>query len=183
MLSTSFILALVPLLASAAPYNRREIEILTETKIIALQSTVTATISATETVALVATTLTPSVPSAAALDVVYLQGSQIFLTPTTPTPATFSNAIPSGSAVEPEVSDQLVMGYYPDWAGDAFPPEKIPFDRFDWIDFAFALPDEHFSLTWDDPEVAPMLLKRLVTAAHAKGKKVKLSVGGWTGSK
>ncbi|KAJ7044469.1 glycoside hydrolase family 18 protein [Mycena alexandri] len=74
------------------------------------------------------------------------------------------------------------MAYYPDWAGSSFPPEKIDFTRFDWIDFAFAIPKMDGSLTWDDPTVAPKLLARLVTAAHGKGKKVKLSVGGWTGS-
>jgi hypothetical protein len=79
--------------------------------------------------------------------------------------------------------NQLVMAYYPDWAGHTFPPEKISWERFDWIDFAFALPDEHYALTWDDPNTAPMLLKRLVTVAHVNGKKVKLSIGGWTGSK
>lgn len=77
----------------------------------------------------------------------------------------------------------LLMGYYPDWAGDDFPPEKIDFSRFDWIDFAFAIPDESFALTWDDPVDAPDLLRRLVSLAHAQGKKIKLSVGGWTGSK
>ncbi|KAJ6515764.1 glycoside hydrolase [Mycena sanguinolenta] len=75
------------------------------------------------------------------------------------------------------------MAYYPDWAGPDSPPEKIDFTRFDWIDFAFALPTEAFDLTWDNPDAAPRLLERLVTAAHSKGKKVKLSVGGWTGSK
>lgn len=77
----------------------------------------------------------------------------------------------------------LVMGYYPDWVGPLFPPEKIDFDRFDWIDFAFAVPDETFNLTWDNPEESPSVLKRLVAAAHAKNSKIKLSIGGWSGSK
>ena len=76
----------------------------------------------------------------------------------------------------------LVMGYYPDWAAYALPPEKIDFGRVDWIDFAFALPDESFALTWDDPANAPALLDRLVACAHGAGKHVKLSIGGWTGS-
>ena len=80
-------------------------------------------------------------------------------------------------------SQPLLMTYYPDWADSSFPPEKIDFGRFDWIDFAFALPDSNFNLTWDDPIGAPSLLSRLVTAAHSKNKYVKLSVGGWTGSK
>ena len=76
----------------------------------------------------------------------------------------------------------LVMAYYPDWASYSLPPEKIDFGRFDWIDFAFALPDQSFALTWDDPVNAPALLQRLVASAHAAGKYVKLSIGGWTGS-
>ena len=76
----------------------------------------------------------------------------------------------------------LVMAYYPDWASHSLPPEKIDFARFDWIDFAFALPDQSFALTWDDPLNAPALLQRLVTSAHDAGRCVKLSIGGWTGS-
>lgn len=74
------------------------------------------------------------------------------------------------------------MAYYPDWASYSLPPEKIDFARFDWIDFAFALPDQSFALAWDDPVNAPALLQRLVTSAHDAGKHVKLSIGGWTGS-
>jgi chitinase len=74
------------------------------------------------------------------------------------------------------------MAYYPDWASSSLPPENIDFGRFDWIDFAFALPDQSFALTWDDPSNAPALLQRLVTSAHGAGKFVKLSIGGWTGS-
>ena len=77
----------------------------------------------------------------------------------------------------------LVMGYYPDWAYPAFPPENIDFSRYDWIDFAFALPNAAFALVWDDMDSGPKLLERLVTAAHAGGSKVKLSIGGWTGSR
>ncbi|KAH9899952.1 glycoside hydrolase [Cubamyces lactineus] len=75
------------------------------------------------------------------------------------------------------------MAYYPDWAGDDFPPEKVDFARFDWIDFAFAVPDAQFNLSWDGSDDAPDLLKRLVSSAHSAGKHVKLSVGGWTGSR
>jgi chitinase len=74
----------------------------------------------------------------------------------------------------------LVMAYYPDWA--SFDPEKIDFKRFDWIDFAFAVPDRKFNIKWDDPK-APEMLRRLVSAAHAGNKKAKLSIGGWSGSK
>ncbi|KAJ7684051.1 glycoside hydrolase [Mycena rosella] len=74
------------------------------------------------------------------------------------------------------------MGYYPDWVGTTFPPAKVDFTRFDWIDFAFAIPTSDCNLTWDDPSVAPGLLASLVAAAHSKQKKVKLSIGGWTGS-
>jgi len=77
----------------------------------------------------------------------------------------------------------LVMAYYPDWAAASLPPENINFANFDWIDFAFAVPDQNFALTWDDPVETPILLHRLVTAAHSKGTKIKLSIGGWGGGK
>lgn len=79
-------------------------------------------------------------------------------------------------------SRMLVMGYYPDWAYPAFLPENVDFGRYDWIDFAFVSPNADFALVWDDMDSGPKLLKRLVAAAHAGGSKVKLSIGGWTGS-
>jgi hypothetical protein len=81
-----------------------------------------------------------------------------------------------------EYNAPLLMAYYPDWVGSSFRPELIDFFRYDWIDFAFALPDSEFRLTWDDSQ-APALLSSLVDVAHSHGKKVKLSVGGWTGSR
>lgn len=98
--------------------------------------------------------------------------------PTESSPPSVPTGITAVSAPRP-----LVMAYYPDWAGSDFPPEKIDFNRIDWIDFAFAVPDQNFNLGWDGSQDAPDLLNRLVTAAHASGKKVKLSIGGWTGSK
>lgn len=74
-------------------------------------------------------------------------------------------------------SGPLVMAYYPDWV--SFEPKMIDFSLFDWIDFAFAVPNESFSLTLENPTA----LTRLVDVAHAHSRKVKLSVGGWTGSK
>ncbi|KAG9015421.1 hypothetical protein FRB94_000025 [Tulasnella sp. JGI-2019a] len=86
------------------------------------------------------------------------------------------------SPLAPPSITPIVAAYYADWTGDQLAPEAVDFDRFDWVDFAFAVPDSSFTLifTEDDSET---LLTRLVTAAHAKGKFVKLSVGGWTGSK
>jgi len=75
------------------------------------------------------------------------------------------------------------MAYYAGWAGDQFPPKNIDFAHFDWIDFAFAIPKANFGLGWES-ENSPDLLQELVEFAHGAGSgtKVKLSVGGWTGS-
>lgn len=94
-----------------------------------------------------------------------------------PTSSTTSTSRPASAQVP------LVMAYYPDWVGADYPPENIDFSRFDWIDFAFAVPDQNMALSWDGSDNAPDLLTRLVSLAHANGKHVKLSVGGWTGSK
>ncbi|ORX40551.1 glycoside hydrolase superfamily [Kockovaella imperatae] len=72
-------------------------------------------------------------------------------------------------------------GYYPDWSAWYLAPEDVDFTKFDVIDFAFALPtaDNGLQFTQDTSSDS---LRRLVTTAHAAGKKVKLSIGGWTGS-
>ena len=97
---------------------------------------------------------------------------------TSPDASTSALGLASASAPGP-----LLMAYYPDWVSSAYPPEKIDFGRFDWIDFAFAVPDGNFALAWDGADDAPDTLRRLVLRAHASGKHVKLSVGGWTGSR
>ncbi|EJU06236.1 glycoside hydrolase [Dacryopinax primogenitus] len=91
-----------------------------------------------------------------------------------------SSASPTSSSAAPS-SNTVIAAYYSDWASNIISPEQVDFDRFNWMDFAFAIPDENFNLqfTEDDSE---QLLQRLVKAAHAKGKGVKLSIGGWTGS-
>ncbi|KAJ3931094.1 MAG: glycoside hydrolase family 18 protein [Lentinula lateritia] len=73
------------------------------------------------------------------------------------------------------------MGYYPYWVGSAFPPEQIDFTKYDWVDFAFASLNQTFQLSFEDAS-CPDLLRRTVAAAHAKGKYVKASIGGWGGS-
>ncbi|VDB85453.1 unnamed protein product [Peniophora sp. CBMAI 1063] len=88
----------------------------------------------------------------------------------------------TGSMGNNAIAPMLAM-YYPDWLSKAFPPERLDFSRIDYIDFAFAVPQEDFTLDWDGSEDAPETLDRLVTMAHSKGKKVKVSVGGWSGSK
>lgn len=75
----------------------------------------------------------------------------------------------------------LMMAYYAGWLADSFPPERIDFSRFDWIDFAFAEPDGNFALALEEKESDVLL--RLVSLAHNNRKKAKLSVGGWEGSK
>ncbi|PBK72768.1 glycoside hydrolase family 18 protein [Armillaria solidipes] len=74
------------------------------------------------------------------------------------------------------------MAYFPSWAEGDYSPETINYTLYDWIDLAFAIPDEGFNLTWDDVVEAPDLLARLVKFAHGNSTKVKLSVGGWSGS-
>lgn len=46
---------------------------------------------------------------------------------------------------------------------------------------AFAVPDENFELTFTQGN-SKDLLHRVVAAGHSQGRRVKLSIGGWTGS-
>lgn len=72
-------------------------------------------------------------------------------------------------------------GYYADWTADILPPEDVDWTRFDVLNFAFAEPSYDARLEFTQSNSAS-LLQRLVKGAHAAGKKVVLSVGGWTGS-
>lgn len=95
---------------------------------------------------------------------------------------TWTTAVPSAtpSPLLP-VPRTLMNAYYPDWAAWHLTPEAIDWSKFDVIDFAFALPTADFGLQftqWDSSD----LLTRLVETGHAAGKRVKLSIGGWTGS-
>jgi len=71
--------------------------------------------------------------------------------------------------------------YYPDWASWHLSPESVDWSKYDVLDFAFALPtaDGGLRFTQDD---SSDLLRRLVKTGHAARKRVKLSIGGWTGS-
>ncbi|KAK0498602.1 glycoside hydrolase superfamily [Armillaria luteobubalina] len=67
--------------------------------------------------------------------------------------------------------------------GPESPLTNSTFKVFDWIDFAFALPSSDGTVGFQDESSETKLLGELVKAAHAGNTKVKLSVGGWTGSK
>lgn len=71
--------------------------------------------------------------------------------------------------------------YYPDWSGWYLTPESVDWSKFDVVDFAFALPTADFNLEFTQDDSSD-LLTRLVKTGHAAGKRVKLSIGGWTGS-
>lgn len=77
-------------------------------------------------------------------------------------------------------ASQIVAAYYPDWSTGTIAPENIDFSKYDLLFFAFATPNESNGLNWDSG--SKNTLSRLVSAAHAAGTKVVLSVGGWGGS-
>ncbi|KAI0939219.1 hypothetical protein AcV5_000700 [Taiwanofungus camphoratus] len=210
LLLTPVALSVLPLLVQCAPWDLQQRDlVITET----LTSTFQETATMTSFTAVLSTSspstdvsTSPSTVSSSSADVsspASTAGPEaiLFFPPgalpdAIAAPATAaappSSSSQSSSSVQPAPSPvkeagatpkPQVMAYYPDWAASTFPPEKIDYARFDWIDFAFAVPDQNFNLAWDGSKDAPDLLSRLVAAAHQGGKKVKLSVGGWTGSK
>jgi chitinase len=72
-------------------------------------------------------------------------------------------------------------GYYPDWAAYYLAPESVDWTKYDVMEFAFALPTQDGGLQFTQDDSSD-LLRRLVASGHAAGKRVKLSIGGWTGS-
>ncbi|PWN42750.1 glycoside hydrolase [Ceraceosorus guamensis] len=73
-------------------------------------------------------------------------------------------------------------GYWADWTAGTLAPEKIDWTKFDFINFAFATPQSDASIKFSDGDRSTALLKRLISSAHANGKKVVLSLGGWGNS-
>ncbi|KAN0062352.1 hypothetical protein ACQY0O_005234 [Thecaphora frezii] len=86
-----------------------------------------------------------------------------------------------GSSSKTVGTGKVMAGYWPDWTSSSLPPEKIDFTKFDFINYAFALPTRDFNLDFPTDNTRG-LLRRLVKAAHAGGTKVVLSIGGWGGS-
>lgn len=119
------------------------------------------------------------------LDAISTSSSASMTTSTSPT----ETAPPGAAAAESTsrviqsgaVEGTVVATYYADWAASQLAPEAVDWSRFNWVDFAFAIPNEYFELVFTQSN-SEDLLRRLVAGAHAQGRYVKLSVGGWTGS-
>ncbi|KAF8663412.1 hypothetical protein AX16_000984 [Volvariella volvacea WC 439] len=85
----------------------------------------------------------------------------------------------------PSLSDgpPRALAYYTSWDSDVLAPEDIPWNYYDGILFAFAMPTKDLRLSFGDDKGAAVLLDRTVAAARKAKKLVGLSIGGWTGGK
>lgn len=72
-------------------------------------------------------------------------------------------------------------GYWADWTSNKLPPESVDWSKFDVVNYAFAEPDASGTLQFSQSNGGD-LLRRLAASAHKNGKRVVLSIGGWTGS-
>jgi chitinase len=70
---------------------------------------------------------------------------------------------------------KVVMGYYPSWKQAGFDVTKIRWENLTHINHAFTKPDAEGNLVVPPDYVYP----ELVAAAHARGVKVVMSMGGW----
>ena len=79
-------------------------------------------------------------------------------------------------ALVPTPAQLKVIGYYPAWSTSALPAANIRFNYLTHINHAFAFPDSSGNLrtraTWRIPD------PDLISAAHAAGRKVSISLGG-----
>lgn len=80
---------------------------------------------------------------------------------------------------EPKSFDHVVMAFYPSWKVGEMPVASIPWDKITHINYSFATPEEDGDLNTSDVDGN---IATLVSAAHAKGVKVYLSIGGAGGS-
>ncbi|KAF9335997.1 hypothetical protein BG006_010052 [Podila minutissima] len=91
---------------------------------------------------------------------------------------TFHSKNLAENAPIPRRTEKMVVAYWTDWTSDSMPPEAIPFDKVTHINYAFAIVRPDFRPVFETDH----LLNRVVREAHAKGVKVLMSIGGWTGS-
>ena len=70
---------------------------------------------------------------------------------------------------------KVVLGYYPSWKRAEFDPAKIRWENLTHINHAFIKPDAEGNLVVPPDYLDP----ELVAAAHARGVKVDVSMGGW----
>lgn len=82
--------------------------------------------------------------------------------------------------------NKLATGWYGGWYGvresDKFTASQIPWEKYSYVTYGFAVPSEdvHQGLELPDGESA---LKDFLEQAKAKNAKTMISVGGWSGSR
>jgi chitinase len=81
--------------------------------------------------------------------------------------------------IAPRTFDNVVMAFYPSWRMGQKPINQVPFEKLTHIIFSFATPTTEGDLNTGDVDAN---IDALVNAAHAKGTKVYVSIGGAGGS-
>ncbi|MEI6166299.1 MAG: glycoside hydrolase family 18 protein [bacterium] len=75
---------------------------------------------------------------------------------------------------------QIVAGYYAEWTTQEYPPSAIPLQNLTHVIHAFAWPNADGSISYPQGFLTPV--PELTQRAHTAGKKVLLSLGGYTDS-
>ena len=83
--------------------------------------------------------------------------------------------LPPNLASPVQAADFKIVGYLPSWQGTV---AELPLDKLTHVNYAFAVPNDSGDGTLR-PLENPGKLSQLVAAAHARGVKVLLAVGGW----
>ncbi|GEM_PF-1495593 len=78
------------------------------------------------------------------------------------------------------VNSQVVAGYYAEWTVNRYPPSAIPMQNLTHIIHAFAWPNADGSISYPSGFLTPV--PDLTQRAHTAGKKVLISMGGYTDS-
>ncbi|KAG2174288.1 hypothetical protein INT43_004311 [Umbelopsis isabellina] len=95
-------------------------------------------------------------------------------------------ANPIGPYNKRATTNNVNVGYFPNWLYSRYLPSQIDFTKYTHINYAFAVQYQGNTPQWADSGVLdPSVqygLPNLIKLAHAAGTKVLVSVGGWSGS-
>ncbi|EKM75822.1 hypothetical protein AGABI1DRAFT_116147 [Agaricus bisporus var. burnettii JB137-S8] len=101
-------------------------------------------------------------------------------------PSSGINSAASNATATSQTQSKLVTGWYGGWYGsrasDKFTASQIPWEKYSYVTYGFAVPSEDVQQNLELPD-GEAAFNDFIEQARAKNVKTMISVGGWSGSR